>query len=50
MQRIFLDEAKPSMVLAAAVKDEQNNVLFLRGAELKGHPFQEGETRQQRLS
>jgi len=34
MQRIFLDEAKPSMVLAAAVKDEQNNVLFLRGAEL----------------
>jgi hypothetical protein len=34
MQRIFLDEAKPSMVLAAAVKDELNNILFLRGAEL----------------
>ena len=29
MQRIFLDEAKPSMVLAAAVKDERNNVISL---------------------
>jgi len=34
MQRIFLDEAKPSMVLAVTVKDERNNVLFLRGSEL----------------
>ena len=34
MQRIFLDEAKPLMVLAVTVKDERNNVIFLRGAEL----------------
>ena len=34
MQRILLDEARPSMVLAVAVKDERKNILFLRGAEL----------------
>lgn len=34
MQRILLDEVRPSMVLAAAVKDGRNNILFLRGAEL----------------
>jgi len=34
MQRIFIDEAQPSMVLAVTVKDERSNVLFLRGAEL----------------
>ncbi len=34
MQRILLDEASPSMVLAIAVRDERNNVLFLRGVEL----------------
>ena len=34
MQRIFLDEARPSMVLAVSVKDKRNNILFLKGAEL----------------
>lgn len=34
MQRIFLDEAKPSMVLAVRVKDKRNDVLFLKGTKL----------------
>lgn len=34
MQRIDVDELKPSMVLAATIKDPIGNVIFLRGAQL----------------
>jgi hypothetical protein len=34
MQKLDIDEAKPSMVLAATVKDKDGNILFLKGVEL----------------
>lgn len=34
MQKLAIDELKPSMVLAATVKDKDGNILFLKGVEL----------------
>ncbi|BCB96708.1 hypothetical protein JZK55_16300 [Dissulfurispira thermophila] len=34
MQKLNIDEVKPSMVLAATVKDKDGNILFLKGVEL----------------
>ena len=34
MQKVSIDELKPSMVLAATIKDKNGNILFLKGAEL----------------
>ena len=34
MQRVSIDELKPSMALAATVKDKNGNILFLKGVEL----------------
>ncbi len=34
MQKLDIDEIKPSMVLAATVKDKDGNILFLKGVEL----------------
>ncbi|MCL4455867.1 MAG: hypothetical protein M1147_08445 [Nitrospirae bacterium] len=34
MQKVSIDELKPSMVLAATIKDKNGNILFLKGVEL----------------
>lgn len=34
MQKLNIDEVKPSMMLAATVKDKDGNILFLKGVEL----------------
>jgi ribosomal protein S3AE len=34
MQKLDINEVKPSMVLAATVKDKDGNILFLKGVEL----------------
>jgi ribosomal protein S3AE len=34
MQKLDIDEVKPSMILAATVKDKDGNILFLKGVEL----------------
>lgn len=34
MQKLNIDEVKPSMILAATVKDKDGNILFLKGVEL----------------
>lgn len=34
MQKLDIDEVKPSMILAATVKDKDGNILFLNGVEL----------------
>lgn len=34
MQRIDVNELKPSMVLAATIKDEGGNIIFMKGAAL----------------
>lgn len=34
MQKIRLDEAKPSMIIASTVRDKDGNILFLKGVEL----------------
>lgn len=34
MQKLDIHEVKPSMILAATVKDKDGNILFLKGVEL----------------
>jgi hypothetical protein len=34
MQKIYIAEAKPSMTLAAAIKDKNGNIIFLKGLTL----------------
>ena len=34
MQKVDIDELKPSMVLGTTIKDKTGNIIFLRGTEL----------------
>ncbi|HAK88184.1 MAG TPA: hypothetical protein DHV16_03935 [Nitrospiraceae bacterium] len=34
MQRVSIDEVRPAMVLAVTIKDNNGNILFLKGVEL----------------
>lgn len=34
MQRLDINELKPSMVIATTIKDESGNIIFMKGTEL----------------
>lgn len=34
MQRLDVNELKPSMVIATTIKDESGNIIFMKGTEL----------------